>query len=212
MLPADGGHAVRRVAYCNIMLRLLILPVVTLLMALTLSEAPSLPAPDNESPYPEHLTGAFTGGFGEQTCRSCHFDYDLNPGEGRLSVSGVPERITGGETLEIRILLEREELGRAGFQLSARYADGKQAGSFEVGDKDRMMFSNTTPDSLKYIQHSTSGSEPLREHETSWTVTWQAPRSLAGPVIFHIAANAANGDQSEFGDFIYTKEITTNPD
>ncbi|WP_372638537.1 choice-of-anchor V domain-containing protein [Fodinibius sp.] len=194
------------------MLRLLIPPVVTLLMAFTLSENPSVPVTEDHSAYPEHLTGAFTGGFGEQTCRSCHFDYDLNPGEGRLSVSGVPGRITGGETLELRIRLEREELGRAGFQLSARYAEGKQAGSFEIGDNDRMMFSKAAPDSVEYLQHSSRGSEPLREQETSWTVTWRAPQSLAGPVTFHVAANAANGDQSEFGDFIYTEEITANPD
>lgn len=190
------------------MLRLFILPVMTLLMAVTLPEIPTVPVPGDVPPYPEHLTGTFTGGFGEQTCRSCHFDYDLNPDAGRLAVSGMPERITGGETLEILIRLEREQLGRGGFQLSARYADGKQAGSFEVGDNDRTMFSNATSDSVEYIQHSPGGSEPLGEHETSWTITWRAPQSLAGPVTFHIAANAANGDQSEFGDFIYTEEIT----
>lgn len=194
------------------MIRLLILPVVTLLMAFTLSGAPPLPVPDGESPYPEHLTGAFTGGFGEQTCRSCHFDYDLNPGEGRLSVSGVPERITGGETLKILIRLERDKMGRAGFQLSARYAGGKQAGDFDIGGDDRVMFSKAVPDSLVYVQHSSSGSHPVKESTTSWTVTWQAPGSLDGPVTFNVAANAANGDQSEFGDFIYTEELKAAAD
>lgn len=196
------------------MVRLVVLPAVTVWIAFifTLSEKPFLSVSDGKAAYPEHLTGTFTGGFGEQTCRSCHFDYDLNPDDGHLSVSGISGSISEGESIEIMIRIEREALGRAGFQLSARYADGKQAGNFNLGEDDRIMFSNAVPDSLEYIQHSNNGSKPLKANNTSWTVTWEAPESLAGPVIFNLAANAANGDQSEFGDFIYTKEIKVNPE
>lgn len=188
------------------MLRLVLLPIITLFLGF-LSGLDESPPEANAVAYPEHLTGAFTGGFGEQTCRSCHFDYDLNPEEGSLSVSGIPSDLSGGEVLEIEIAVQREELGRAGFQLSARYADGSQAGKFAIDDDSSLMLSNTVPDSLQYIQHSNKGSEPRAENKTSWTVTWKAPKSLTGPVIFNIAANAANGDQSEFGDFIFAEEI-----
>lgn len=193
-------------------IRLFVFPALTLLISFLWAGEPSVPASDvrvsdKEGAYPEHLTGAYSGGFGEETCRSCHFDYDLNPDDGRLVVSGIPGRISGGENIEIQIRLERKELGRAGFQLSARYSDGKQAGHFDPGADDRIMFSKAVPDTLEYIQHSQRGSEPLSEHKTSWSLTWVAPDSLAGPVVFNIAANAGNGDQSEFGDFIYAEEI-----
>lgn len=188
------------------MVRLVLLPVITLFLGFLLGSYESPPEASG-STYPEHLTGAFTGGFGEETCRSCHFDYDLNSKEGALSISGIPSDLSGGEVLKIEIAVQREELGRAGFQLSARYADGTQAGKFEMGDNNYLTFSKSVPDSLQYIQHTNKGSEPRAGNKTSWTLTWKAPKSLAGPVTFNIAANAANGDQSEFGDFIFAEEI-----
>ncbi len=43
-----------------------------------------------------------------------------------------------------------------------------------------------------------------------WTIQWKVPEQNSLPVIFNIAANAGNGDQSEFGDFIYAEEITVD--
>jgi hypothetical protein len=194
------------------MLRLFGLLVLTLLMAFSYAEfnlqleIKSHNEISNKG-YPEHLTGTFTGGFGEETCRSCHFDYDLNPDGGSLFVSGIPAELSAGELIDITITVERDEMGAAGFQLSARYEDGLQAGKFKVGDNDRIMFSDAAPDSLQYIQHSNKGTNPSAENKTSWTVRWQAPNSIEGPVTFSIAANAANGDQSEFGDYVYAKEF-----
>ncbi|MGM0546573.1 MAG: choice-of-anchor V domain-containing protein [Bacteroidota bacterium] len=194
------------------MVRLITLPIFTLLLGVLfsgfndLSEAEKAPD-DNEIAYPEHLTGIFTGGFGEETCRSCHFDYDLNPEGGSLSVSGIPEKISEGEQIEIQIEVKREELGAAGFQLSARYEDGSQAGSFDIEKNERLMFSDEVPDSLQYVQHMNEGTNPSEENKNRWMGRWQAPESPKGPIIFNIAANAANGDQSEFGDYIYADEI-----
>ncbi|PAU94756.1 hypothetical protein CK503_04590 [Aliifodinibius salipaludis] len=193
------------------MLRIFALPFLTLMIAFIFAE---FDQPEFESTkaisgsvYPEHLTGAFTGGFGEETCRSCHFDYDLNPDGGSIVVSGIPTELSAGESIEISITVEREDIGAAGFQLSARYEDGTQAGQFFVEGDDRLMFSNDVPDSLQYVQHSSKGTSPSGENKNSWAIRWQAPDSTKGPVIFNIAANAGNGDQSEFGDYIYAKEF-----
>jgi hypothetical protein len=198
------------------MLRLFAVPFFTLVTAFFYAEFDQRPKLESlkvnsEAAYPEHLTGAFTGGFGEETCRSCHFDYDLNPDGGSLEIAGIPEKISGKERLKIEITIEREALGAGGFQLSARYPDGKQAGSFDIAGKERIMFSRSVPDSLEYAQHSNAGTKPTTENSSSWTLNWEAPKSISEPVIFNVAANAANGDQSEFGDFIYTREIKVHP-
>lgn len=156
---------------------------------------------------PEHLDGAFTGGFGEETCRSCHFDYDLNWEDGNLTVNGIPEKIDAGSEYEIKILVEREDLGKAGFQMTARYADGRQAGTFQRSDNNRLAFTKAVPDSLQYIQHSKEGTEPVENGQNSWIINWKAPDTLADSVYFNITANAANNDQSEFGDWIYQQEF-----
>lgn len=191
------------------MTRLILLPATTLLLGFVFVSDPPQ-SKSNPAAYPEHLTGTFTGGFGEETCRSCHFDYDLNPDGGQLNVSGLETGFKPGEVIEIALEVSRKELGKAGFQLSARFADGQQAGTFLLDDNARIMFTSSAPDSLQYVQHSAEGTEPNGDGMNKWMIHWKAPEKISSPVIFNIAANAGNGDQSEFGDFIYAEEIKVN--
>lgn len=195
------------------MIRIVILPLVTLLAGFFFNNIDTAPQSEAYSfSYPEHLTGTFTGGFEEETCHSCHFDFDLNPDEnGGLSVSGLPSSVEESAVYEIEITVEREDLGAAGFQLAARYPDGSQAGSFELEGDKKVMFSESVPDSLQYVQHSAEGVDPAGSSSNSWVVRWQAPESVRDSVKFHIAANAANGDRSEFGDWIFTEIAVVAP-
>lgn len=158
--------------------------------------------------YPEHLTGNFTGGFGEETCRSCHFDYDLNWSEGSMQAKGIPVNITPGKTYQIDILVQREQIGSAGFQVSARFRNGKQAGQFLISENRNVMFTSQSSDSLQLVQHSAEGTVPEANGKHSWKIQWGAPDIISDSVVFSISANAANGDQSEFGDWIYNKVYT----
>lgn len=184
------------------MIRLFVFPIITVFIGFLFNVG----AVDNSiepSAYPEHLGGTFTGGFGEKTCRSCHFDYGLNPPGGNLSITGIGDDILPGEQLELHITVTRQDLGRAGFQLTARYPNGSQAGRFVIDHNERVIFTETM-DSVQYVQHSKIGSNPSGE-KASWVVTWLAPASPLDTVVFHVAANAANGDQSELGDYIFAK-------
>lgn len=155
--------------------------------------------------YPEQLPDRLTGGFGEQTCHSCHFDYPLNYEEGRLQVEGLPKQYEGGRSYMLRIYVGRPGLEKAGFQLTARFADGRQAGMFSP-QSDRTLFTEGISDSVQYVQHSAKGTDITGDERTLWTVKWIAPKK-AGAVVLHIAANAGNGDASEFGDYILTQKI-----
>jgi len=156
--------------------------------------------------YPEHLTGAFTGGFSEETCRKCHFDYDLNPDGGSLTLRSLQLRNSKNNYRELIITVRRPDLGASGFQLTARYPDGSQAGKFIINNNTRLQQTKQVPDSVIYIQHSAAGSEPIYTDSTLWKVTWKPPDNPIDTVFFHVATNAANGDQSEFGDWIYTQQ------
>jgi hypothetical protein len=186
--------------------KLLIIASIPFLVAWVMPEPADIPVPDaSEALNPEHLDGPFTGGFGEQTCHSCHFDYDLNKEGGSLSLSGVPDVLTPGDEVEMTVAVESEHLRNGGFQMTARFEDGSQAGSFEWDD-DRLMLTPGISDEIEYLQHSADGISPTGEREVSWTFTWIAPDE-SQPVHFHIAANAGNDDDSAFGDWIYTKEL-----
>ncbi|CAN5365394.1 hypothetical protein BH23BAC3_BH23BAC3_31670 [soil metagenome] len=165
---------------------------------------------DDSLPFnPEHLDGAFTGGFGEQTCHSCHFDNDLNMEGGSLTLQGVEEKYRAGKEYVITVTVESEHLEIGGFQMTARFEDGSQAGSFEW-EGDRLMFTPAVSNDIKYLQHSADGTDPTGEREVRWTFTWLAPEDER-EVIFNIAANAGNNDDSAFGDWIYVKEIVIKP-
>ena len=74
----------------------------------------------------------------------------------------------------------------------------------------------TAADGVTYAQHTEAGSALTRPGTASWTVEWRppataAPAGGATAVVFHAAANAANDDASEFGDFIYIASATTRP-
>jgi len=171
--------------------------------------------PANEAPpksfgtiYPGHLDGPFTGGFGEQTCHSCHFDYDINYERGSLTVDGIPNRYKPGKKYNIKIHLQSEHLEIGGFQMTSRFVDGSQAGEFEW-EGDRLMYTPQISDEVKYLQHTLKGTTPDSDWEICWEFTWNAPGEPRDSVVFNIAANAGNYDDSAFGDWIYVQELTS---
>lgn len=176
-------------------------------------------------PYPEGPPPGHTGGFGEPTCLTCHFGEPLNPPDGSLTLEGVPEAYAPGRSYPLVVRLSHPELGRAGFQLSARLADGPSAGAQAgeiagagtgdpAGGPEGAPRVAVTPDPdgcVSYVHQTREGSE-VTDTATEWRVVWTAPPHARAPVVFHLAGNAANDDASEFGDHVYALERTSAPD
>ncbi len=167
----------------------------------------ALPAP--ATVYPEQPPTAHTGGFGEPTCQQCHFDQPLNTPGGVLALDGVPEAYTPGQRYLLGISLARPAMQRGGFQLAARFAEGtqagQQAGALRALDA-RSEVAMADSSAVQYAYHTKAGTALEAPERARWIVTWTAPKHAAGRVVFHVVANAANDDDSEFGDFIYARE------
>jgi hypothetical protein len=174
---------------------------------LPVAVAAVLAAPPLVLAYREGPLPAMTGGFGEETCAKCHFDHALNDPGGSLKIDGVPERVEPGREYAITIAVTHAAAKRAGFELSARRADGPdagtQAGTFRAADA-RTQIVTAPGGTIQYIQHTKLGSDLARPNQGRWTFYWTAPPASSGGIIFHAAANAANDDESALGDFIYT--------
>lgn len=150
---------------------------------------------------------ARTGGFGEMTCHQCHSDQPLNDVSGRLTLTGVPGIYTPGERYLITLTVAHPQLVRAGFQVAARFDSGVRIG----GNAGRFAAQNArteaVPDDggrITYIQHTSEGAMVPSRGTGRWTFEWTAPSDGAATVVFHAAANAANGDGLSRGDYIYT--------
>ncbi len=157
-----------------------------------------------DAPPPAH-----TGGFGEPTCHACHFDGSLNEEGGSLTIAGVPDAYEPGARYRLTVRLRRADLGAAGFELAVRFPDGTQAGTLRPTD-GRAEVSTADASGVQYAHHTPAGSKPTASDSVRWTLEWKAPTAARDSVAFHAAANAANGDASEFGDFIYTAQRRSN--
>jgi len=153
--------------------------------------------------YPDRVLPSVTGGFGELSCHSCHFDGDLNPKSGKVELLGLPNVIKSGYTYDIEVLLSHPQLVKAGFQLSSRLVDGSQHGYFTSQD-NLTLVQSSADGKIQYMNHSEKGSVGYKE-KAVWKFRWTAG-DIVGDVVFNLAANAANGDDSEFGDNIFLKE------
>jgi hypothetical protein len=167
----------------------------------------AVPSAGRGGVYPNGPPPAHTGGFGEPTCAQCHFGAPVNAPGGRLTVAGVPEAYRPGERYRLTVRVEKPELAAGGFQLAARFADGAQAGSLRAVDARAQVVAGGG--SVQYAGHTEGGSASGGEARLAWEVEWTAPNAAAGPVSFHSSANAANGDGSALGDFVYTLEHTS---
>jgi hypothetical protein len=148
----------------------------------------------------------FSGGFGEDHCQACHSGENLNSSRGSLTTS-APARYEGGQTYAVTITLKRPRMAMGGFVFTARYEDDStQAGTLAVADslKDRVKV--VIDRGVQYAYHSRPGTELSAAGVARWTLLWTAPAGNR-PVVFNAAANAANGDDTPGGDFIYTSRL-----
>jgi hypothetical protein len=161
--------------------------------------AAPLSPPITEGPPPGH-----TGGFGEPTCVVCHVGNAENGFGGEVRFAGLPPVYAPGDELLLTIVLAAEETEIAGFQVAARFAGGasigRNAGTFVPIDARTAV---TDSSHVSYIHQSRLGAATAQSSGSSWSFTWVAPDERE-PVVFHIAANSGNGDNSPLGDLVFT--------
>ena len=175
----------------------------------TLLAASTALARGASAPYGDGAPPAHTGGFGEPSCTACHYDHPLDDTSGALDL-GLPAAWKPGASYDMEIRLRHPQMRRGGFQLAARWLDGtkagRQAGALASADS---MIDVIRQDStgVQFAGHREARPVGRDSASAKWTLRWTAPATGAGPVAVDIAANAANGDYSSFGDRIYVRRV-----
>jgi hypothetical protein len=154
--------------------------------------------------YAEGAPPGFSGGFKEDSCHACHFHEQLNSGGGRLTIEGVPASFEAGKRYTLTVTLTRAGMKRAGFQLAIRFKDsGAQAGTLAPGPDEEERVTVESQSGVQYAGQRKGGSSVIAADVTRWTIDWIAP-DRGSPIIVHVSANAADGNESANGDFVYT--------
>jgi hypothetical protein len=154
-----------------------------------------------------------TGAEGERTCNDfgCHSSFALNSGSGKLSIE-VPPHYLPGQTYRIRVTLQQTGQRRWGFQATVKKEGKKErGGEIRIVDPQKTQFAVGGPSSAsapQYIEQTEEGTfEGTVNGPVSWEFDWVAPSVGTGNVVFYVAGNAANGNGSSSGDYIYTTRV-----
>jgi len=172
---------------------------------------------ENGAPQ-RHTGGPFPG---EKTCTEsdCHGGI-ANSGTGSVSISinGMPldqYRYTPGETVPVSVTVTDPTKIRWGFEITARHSNGcQQAGDFMQKDLSVIVQQDTTapgncPEAT--IQFPTHSFPMGTAGGGTFELNWSAPSASVGPIVFAAAGNAANGNNGNDGDLIYTTNGTVQP-
>lgn len=164
------------------------------------------------SGYVDGALAGFSGGLGEQSCHACHFHEDLDSGPGRVTIAGVPTQFAPGRSYPVTVTLTRPGMKLGGFQLTARFKmGGAQAGTLMPAPGEEARVRIDAQGVVQYASQRRNGAALTAADTASWKLLWTAPR--AGDfVVFHVAANAANGDETVEGDYVHTHSVESSPD
>ena len=96
----------------------------------------------------------------------------------------------------------------AGFQLSARFSEGGATGvsAGEVAPVSPRVEVKVGENGVTYAHQNRAGSPAQTPDGSNWLVEWTAPES-DDSVVFHVAANSGNGDNSPLSDLVYRAEV-----
>lgn len=162
-----------------------------------------------------------TGAPGEGTCIGCHYTYGgtnsvPNLGPGRVQITGLPAYYTLGQTYTVTVTVTANEsaVNRWGFELTVLDAQGSSAGELTVTDAARVLKrSGAILDQPRtYLSHNDeTGTNLGRTGANSWAFNWTAPNNSAGEITFYATGNAADGQVTPEGDYIYATLAVIKP-
>ena len=167
------------------------------------------PAPREVMAYEFQPPAAKTGAPAEGTCIDCHGGSLLNEAGGSVSIGGIPNSYVPTQTYTITVTVRHPTQHRWGFELVPLTTNNMMAGVFT----NTTLFTDVQVLNGKtYMGHTNQrgaeGTFPAQPDSATWTFSWTAPGASAGTVTFYAAGNAANNNNLNTGDKIYTTSIS----
>ena len=146
--------------------------------------------------YPDGAPWGSADPAAEETCASCHDDYDPVFDSDAITIEGLPESLRAGRSYPFTLVFESTMASTSGFQLLIRTTNDRP-GELAAGANDIEVAGAAA--------RSTSP-RPI-DGRVSWSLEWRTPNDVAGAVEFIIAASSANDDGSALGDTIHYRSI-----
>jgi hypothetical protein len=165
-----------------------------------------------------HKSGAsgVTKSPGETDCNTsgCHTGNLVNASGGSIAITSVPTFTGGkyipGQTYTVSVKVARTSFNLFGFDFEALKSNATDAGIFTItNDIETKIDTAGVAGKLRAnVVHVIYGGASAGSH--TFTFDWKAPAAGTGTVTLYAAGNAANGNGTTSGDYIYnTSKVLT---
>lgn len=161
-------------------------------------------------------------GEASTACTACHSGTALNAGGGSVRI--IPpgaSTYTPGVPQRIQVLITDAAQRRWGFQLTARLSSSPsntQAGDLAPADGNAQIICSNggakpcdSSNPIQFATHTLTGTRLGTTGSAAFEVEWTPPATASGNITFYAAANAANGNNANSGDRIYTTSLELTP-
>jgi hypothetical protein len=154
-----------------------------------------------------------SGAPGENTCNDtdCHNSFALNSGAGSITISSSDLTnwvYTPGMTYSITVTVAQSNINLFGLCFEALKPNGDNAGTLVAGNDTQIKLKTVGGFQRKSITHDNNTGATANSH--SFTFNWTAPTTNMGDITFYAAGIAANGDDHESNDQVYsTSQVVT---
>jgi hypothetical protein len=148
----------------------------------------------------------YNGEFGF-TCVACHSSFTLNSGGGNVSIAGLPAgTYIPGQSYPITVTISHgaSDRTRWGFSLAARNSLGNAVGTFTTSNANVNLIGTAE------IGHNAAVFTAPASSYVYTGIQWVAPATPTPDdfnLNFYVVGNAANGNSSSSGDFIYSSIV-----
>lgn len=154
-----------------------------------------------------------TGSPGEGTCTGCHTGSLLNDGTGSVTITSpdlVGWEYNCGQTYTINVTVSRTGNNLFGFDCEALTTANQNGGTLVVTNSQTHILNATVSSVVrKNMVHSLNGGASADSH--TFTFNWTAPMTNVGDIKFYVTGNAANGNNLNSGDHIYSTNQNVTP-
>ncbi len=153
--------------------------------------------------YPDGAPWGSADSASPQSCASCHFDGDAVPDSDAISMVFGSDVITLGEQVDIQLQFKNPENKKVGFQIIA------MMGVIETDDEDVEVNGGSarSVQSRDNLSWANVVNTDVNTDTTVWNLHWVTPENPLEEIVFWIAVNESNNDQSAFGDRIHFKRV-----
>lgn len=162
-----------------------------------------------------------TGAPGDLDCTSCHSGrVNSNSGSVKILLEGAAT-YTPGVKQRVTVQVSDPAQRRWGFEFTARLASdltNGQAGDIATIDTTARVICETgrakpcpATRPVQFITHTQAGTRLGTTGSVNFAFDWTPPSTNAGNIVLYAAGNAANGDNTNNGDHIYTTSVELTP-